>query len=67
MGAIEKNKPAAAESHRKALDDLIQQLAGEKVQWGSDWYSGYGKKNLELISNFGSAKAHSAAASSPLR
>jgi tetratricopeptide (TPR) repeat protein len=48
MEAIEKNKPAAAESHLKALDDLIQQLAGEKVQWGSDWYSGYGKKNLEV-------------------
>lgn len=48
MEAIEKNKLAAAESHPKALDDLIQQLAGEKVQWGSDWYSGYGKKNLEV-------------------
>jgi tetratricopeptide (TPR) repeat protein len=30
------------------LDNLIQQLAGEKVQWGSDWYSGYGKKNLDV-------------------
>ncbi|MGH7452716.1 MAG: tetratricopeptide repeat protein, partial [bacterium] len=48
MEALEKNKPAVTETHLQALDDLIQRLAGEKVQWGSDWYSGYGKKKLEV-------------------
>lgn len=48
MAAVEKNKLHDAETSLQTLENLMQQLAAEKMQYGSDWYSGHGKRVLEV-------------------
>lgn len=48
MAAIEKNDLKEAEANLQRLDQLMQQLAAEKMQFGSDWYAGHGKRVLEV-------------------
>ena len=48
MAAVEKNKLKEAETSLQGLEQLMQQLAAEKMQYGSDWYSGHGKRVLEV-------------------
>ena len=48
IAAVEKNKRKEAEASLQSLENLMQQLAAEKMQYGSDWYSGHGKRVLEV-------------------